>query len=134
MLESAIFLVISLPCSYKQLIYLTILAFLCSSYSVSETASYFITVVPLIGTSFQVIIGGNWSICFTTGYHDLLIFNPFLAGRFLLLLSNSDVYLWMFYLQLLLIAICISQGSVAHIGNHFSYFKQKEIKYKVLGA
>jgi len=59
MLDSAIFLLKSFPCSYEQLIYLTLIVFLCSSYTVSETATYFIIVVPLISSSFQVTIGGN---------------------------------------------------------------------------
>lgn len=59
MLDSAIFLLKSFPCRYEQLIYLTLLVFLYSSYTVSETATYFIIVVPLISSSFQVTIGGN---------------------------------------------------------------------------
>lgn len=77
MLDSAIFLLKHFPCRYEQLIYLTLLVFLCSSYTASETATYFIIVVPLISSSFQATIGGNWSICFIAGDHDLPILNSF---------------------------------------------------------
>lgn len=52
MLEPMIFLLKILQCNYKQLVYLTVLASLYSSYFVYETTIYFMKVVPLVGTSF----------------------------------------------------------------------------------
>lgn len=71
---------------------------------------------------------------FTTGDRGLPVFNSFLQLGSHFFKANSDTHLSVLYLQLFLTTIYISQGSVAANRNHFSYFKQKEIKYKELGA